>query len=108
MGYRARLELPTPGAYGEIFRRAAVLKGLAVDHENISYLLHKYGEEGRAMKCCEPRDLLNRISDICSFEGRPLHLSTAIIDAAWRNYFGAAHGFDQFRELQPRSQAVAI
>ncbi len=109
MGYRARLELPTPGAYGEIFRRAAILKGLAVDHASISYLLHKYGQEHRPMKCCEPRDLLNRICDICSFEGRPLQLSEAIIDAAWRNYFGVAHGFESFRELpQPRSQAVAI
>ena len=109
MGYRARLELPTPGAYGEIFRRAAISKGLAVDHASISYLLRKYGQEHRPMKCCEPRDLLNRISDICSFEGRPLHLSEAIIDAAWRNYFGAAHGFESFRELpQPQSQAVAI
>src|SRR5215213_7855191 len=109
MGYRARLELPTPAAYGEIFRRAAVSKGLAVDHASISYLLHKYGQEDRPMKCCEPRDLLNRISDICSFEGRPLQLSEAIIDAAWRNYFGAAHRFESFRELpQPQSQAVAI
>lgn len=109
MGYRARLELPTPGAYGEIFRRAAISKGLAVDHASISYLLHKYGQEHRPMKCCEPRDLLNRICDICSFEGRPLQLSEAIIDAAWRNYFGVAHGFESFRELpQPRSQAVAI
>lgn len=109
MGYRARLELPTPGAYGEIFRRAAVSKGLAVDHASISYLLHKYGQERRPMKCCEPRDLLNRICDICSFEGRPLHLSEAIIDAAWRNYFGVAHGFESFRELpQPQSQAVAM
>ncbi len=109
MGYRARLELPTPGAYGEIFRRAAISRGLAVDHTSISYLLHKYGQEHRPMKCCEPRDLLNRICDICSFEGRPLQLSEATIDAAWRNYFGVAHSFESFRELpHPRSQAVAM
>jgi len=109
MGYRARLELPTPGAYGEIFRRAATSRGLAVDHESISYLLHKYGEERRAMKCCEPRDLLNRMSDICTFEGRPLQLSTSVIDAAWRNYFGAAHGFEAFNDFtQSASRAVSV
>lgn len=109
MGYRARLELPTPGAYGEIFKRAAATKGLAVDHDSISYLLHKYGAEGRAMKCCEPRDLLNRISDICSFEGHPLQLSPALIDAAWGNYFGVGHSFEPVRELpRPQSQAVAV
>ena len=109
MGYRARLELPTPGAYGEIFKRAAATKGLVVDHDSISYLLHKYGAEGRAMKCCEPRDLLNRISDICSFEGHPMQLSPALIDAAWGNYFGIGHSFEPVRELpRPQSQAVAV
>jgi hypothetical protein len=97
MGYRARLELPTPAAYGEIFRRAAALRGLAVDHENVSYLLHKYGAESRPMKCCEPRDLLNRISDICALEGRALQVSPDLIDAAWGNYFGTAHGFGSYK-----------
>jgi hypothetical protein len=107
MGYRARLELPTPGAYGEIFRRAAISKGLAVDHANLSYLLHKYGQEDRPMKCCEPRDLLNRIADICSFEGRPLQLSPALIDRAWGNYFGTAHAFGSYQDTA-RTQAVAV
>jgi len=107
MGYRARLELPTPAAYGEIFRRAAATKGLAVDHENMNYLLHKYGQEHRPMKCCEPRDLLNRISDICAFQDRPLQLSPALIDAAWGNYFGTAHGFSAYKETA-RAQAQAV
>lgn len=108
MGYRARLELPAPGAYSEIFKRAAALKGLAVDHDSIRYVLHKYDAEGRPMKCCEPRDLLNRISDICSFEGRPLQVSQALIDAAWGNYFGTAHSFEAFEELPQTSQAVTF
>lgn len=109
MGYRARLELPAPGAYREIFTRAAASKGVAVDQESMNYLLHKYRIEGRPMKCCEPRDLLNRISDICSFEGRPLQLSQALIDAAWGNYFGTGHGFESFNEsTQSQSQAVAV
>lgn len=107
MGYRARLELPTPGAYGEIFRRAAASRGLAVDHDSISHLLHKYGVENRPMKSCEPRDLLNRMSDICSFEGRPLTVSPALIDKAWGNYFGTAHGFKKFTGNQ-HTQAAAV
>ena len=107
MGYRARLELPTPGAYGEIFRRAAALKGLVVDHDSVNHLLHKYGEEDRPMKCCEPRDLLNRMSDICSLEGRALQVSPALIDAAWGNYFGTAHGFGGYRNGR-HAQAAAV
>jgi hypothetical protein len=107
MGYRARLELPTPGAYGEIFKRAAAARGLTVDDVNLNYLLHKYGAEGRPMKSCEPRDLLNRVSDICTFEGHPFQLSPALIDIAWANYFGTGHSYESYREnLQMQSVAV--
>lgn len=109
MGYRARLELPTPAAYGEIFKRAAATKGIVVDHASVSYLLRKYGAESRPMKCCEPRDLLNRVSDICSFEGQAMTLTPALIDAAWANYFGAAHGFESYQPMsQAQSQAVGV
>ena len=93
MGYRAKLDVPSPAAYGEIFRRAVAAKRVTTDDETVGYLLHKYGEEGRAMKSCEPRDLLNRIADICAFEGRPLEVSRQLIDIAWSNYFGTQHSF---------------
>ena len=93
-GYRARVELPTPDAYSEIFRRAAAANGFAVQESNINYLLSKYSAEQRPMKSCEPRDLLNRISDVCLFEGRPLELNSELIDLAWGNYFGTAHSFN--------------
>jgi hypothetical protein len=95
MGYRARLELPTPGAFGEIFRRAAASRRLTFDEAILKYVLHKYGTEGRPMKSCEPRDLLNRIADICHFEGIPLQLSPELIDTAWANYFGTSHMFER-------------
>ena len=81
---------------------------MTADHATITYLLRKYGAEGRAMKCCEPRDLLNRVADICSFEGSALQLSPTLIDAAWANYFGTAHGFEQYSETwRTQSQAVS-
>jgi surface antigen len=45
------------------------------------------------MKACEPRDLLDRVTDICLFEGRALEVNPKLIDVAWRNYFGTSHGF---------------
>ncbi len=47
--------------------------------------------EHRQMKACEPRDLLDRVTDICLFEGHALELSPKVLDLAWRNYFGTAH-----------------
>jgi hypothetical protein len=94
MGYRARVEPPTPAAFAEIFKRVAKNRGVAIDDSCLSHVLHKYSREQRVMKGCEPRDLLNKVTDICLFEGRTLHLTPELVDLAWGNYFGTAHGFD--------------
>ena len=94
MGYRARVEPPTPAAYVEIFKRASYTRGLKVERACLDHLLNNYTLEHRQMKSCEPRDLLDRMTDICLFEGRPPEVSVRLIDAAWRNYFGTSHGFD--------------
>ena len=93
MGYRARVELPTPAAYIEIFKRAAHTRGIRVDQISLDYILNNYMIEHRQMKSCEPRDLLERVIDICRFEGRPMELSPKVIEQAWRNYFGTSHRF---------------
>jgi len=94
MGYRARVEPPTPAAYVEIFRRAAFTRGLRVEQPILDYVLNNYMLEHRQMKACEPRDLLDRAVDICLFEGIPIELTPKLIDGAWRNYFGTSHGFN--------------
>ena len=93
MGYRARVEPPTPAAYLEIFKRAAYTRGLRCDQTCLDHILNNYMIEHRQMKACEPRDLLDRVTDICLFEGRTLEIEPKVIDVAWRNYFGASHGF---------------
>ncbi len=45
------------------------------------------------MKGCEPRDLLDRATDICQFEKHKLELTPHIVDIAWSNYFGTSHSF---------------
>src|ERR1041384_1723928 len=93
MGYRARVEPPTPAAYVEIFKRAAYTRGIRCEQTCLDHILNSYMIEHRQMKACEPRDLLDRVTDICLFEGRTLELNPKLIDVAWRNYFGASHGF---------------
>lgn len=101
MGYRARVEPPTPSAYTEIFKRAAYTRGLQCDQACLDHLLNTYMIEHRQMKGCEPRDLLNRVTDICLFEGRPLELSPKLLDIAWKNYFGTSHVFAPLVEGRP-------
>ncbi len=93
MGYRARVEPPTPEAYSEIFNRVASNRGIRVEQSVLDHVLNKYRIERRMLKGCEPRDLLDRATDICLFEGQPLALSNHVIDIAWRNYFGTSHSF---------------
>jgi len=108
MGYRARVEPPTPGAYVQIFQRVAVTRGIHFDQVCIDHVLKKYESEHRQMKGCEPRDLLDRVKDICLFESTTIELTPALIDLAWQNYFGVAHGFSpshQFSDPQgPHNQ----
>lgn len=102
MGYRARVEPPTPAAYIEIFKRAAHTRGMRVEQVCLDYILNNYMISHRQMKSCEPRDLLDRVLDICLFEGQPIELTPKVIDSAWRNYFGTSHGFTQETESQRR------
>lgn len=93
MGYRARVEPPTPAAYSEIFRHQAKRRGVVFDQSLLEHILTKYRIERRQMKGCEPRDLLDRATDLCLFEGNRVVLTPQVIDVAWRNYFGTSHTF---------------
>src|SRR5262249_19035940 len=93
MGYRASIDPPSTSAYIEIFKRAAGERCIAINQDCLDHLLRKYAIEDRLMKSCEPRDLLNRVADICRFEERAFELTPHLIDLAWKNYFGSAHSF---------------
>jgi predicted ATPase with chaperone activity len=92
MGYRVRIEPPSESTYRQIFARYADMVGITYSPELVDELLERYGREQRTRKACEPRDLINRFLDICQFEGVPPTLDRPLLDLAWRNYFGMAHG----------------
>src|SRR6266478_5316341 len=93
MGYRARVEPPTAQAYCEIFKSQAYKRGIVCAQSVLDHVLNKYRIERKQMKGCEPRDLLDRATDICLFEAHKLELTPHVIDIAWRNYFGTSHTF---------------
>ena len=90
LGYRARIHPPSIADYSKIFKLAATKLKIAFDEASLAHLLNKYETEGRTPKSCEPRDLLNRVSDVCLFRGFQPHLTPELIDLAWNNYFGGA------------------
>jgi predicted ATPase with chaperone activity len=89
MGYRVYLGSPTQEQYTKIFNMYAQKVGTTVAPEVIEHVLARYKAEEREMKCCEPRDLIERSRDICKFHKRELELTPKIIDLAWFGYFGA-------------------
>jgi hypothetical protein len=90
LGYRLSLESPDPETYGRIFRRTVEARGLRYDPRLLEALLARYAQEHRQMRSCQPRDLVDRCADICSYENRPLVLTGDLLERAWLYYFGAA------------------
>jgi hypothetical protein len=55
-------------------------------------LMQRYRGEERPLRCCDPRDLIERVRDICRFHRRKAVLSDELVDLAWKGYFGESAG----------------
>lgn len=89
MGYRLHIDKPTPQRYVEIFRRYAAGAGAPpVDPALLEKLIERYGQEGRELRSSEPRDLVERVRDICRLRNEPLEVTQRNLDLAWSAYFG--------------------
>ncbi len=90
MGYRLYVMAPSPETYAEIFNRYAATHGLAVEPAVLEHLDQRYGRERREPKACEPRDLIDRVIEICKYRREPIRLNADTLDMAWNGYFGAS------------------
>jgi hypothetical protein len=89
MGYRLFLAPPSPERYREIFEQYAGRHGIPVASGLVTRLLERYASEGRELRGCEPRDLIERARDICRLTGRALELNDDVMALAWTGYFGS-------------------
>lgn len=88
MGYRLYLGYVSEDQYEKIFKRYASKRQLEVSDDLLENLFERYREEERPLRGCEPRDLIERARDICTYRNIPPQLNEEIIDTAWRGYFG--------------------
>lgn len=88
MGYRLRMEAPSPEQYATIFGKYAEQMGMPVEQSVLPQLMQRYQAESRELRACEPRDLIQRARDICRYLNNPEHLTPDLLDIAWRGYFG--------------------
>jgi hypothetical protein len=88
IGYRIHMDRPDDQRYAEIFRAYATSVRLECHESLITYLLNRYHAEGRELRACEPRDLIERCRDICSLSKQLPRIDRELLDAAWKGYFG--------------------
>lgn len=107
MGYRLHMASPTPEQYRRIFHEYAARQGATVIPAVLENIMARYQEQGRQLRGCEPRDIIERAKDICKFHNRPLELSQKVIDIAWTGYFGEGTMLVNKREQQEDKTAKA-
>lgn len=108
MGYRLRIESPTPAAYRRIFERYARHKGIAFDPGLLDFIVDRYQAEDRPLRGCEPRDLLERASDVFRLRGSPRQLDREVLDIAWFGYFGGLNDMNAPADTILRTPRAAV
>src|SRR5205814_5149037 len=88
MGYRLHLDRPSPQRFEEIFNRYAAITGVTPESGLMPALLTRYQKENRELRASEPRDLIERVRDICALNRQPFALTRQNLDLAWTAYFG--------------------
>lgn len=88
MGYRLQMATPTPERYAEIFCKYAARWKAEVPDGLVDWLMKRYHAEGRELRGCEPRDLVNRARDVCQLRRQPMQLNQDVLEIAWASYFG--------------------
>ncbi len=89
IGYRLFLGNPDGPEYAQIFRRYLSRYGLTADDDLIESLVDRHERENKPMRGCIPRDLIERVRDICRYRGHPFRVDDELIDLAWHGYFGS-------------------
>ena len=86
--YKIEVENPTEAEFRDLFKIMAPIMGFEFNETVISYLIDThYKTTGRPFRCCQPRDLLLQVKNLCLFEGEELRLTEERIDFAVENYF---------------------
>jgi len=86
--YKIEVLDPTQDEFRDLFRLMAPKMGFEYDDEVVTYLIEKhYLAVGRRFRCCQPRDLLLQVRNLCFYEKQQPTMSKEFMDFAVENYF---------------------
>ena len=89
IAYKIEVADPSPREFKELCQLWAQRLGLECRPEAIEHLLVRhFGEGGRPMRYCHPRDLMLQVRAFCEFNDLPPVVTAKAIDVAVKNYFG--------------------
>ncbi|HVX11755.1 MAG TPA: AAA family ATPase [Pirellulales bacterium] len=77
---------PTESEFRQLFRVLAPKLGFEFNGDAVDYLIRTH-YVGRPFRCCQPRDLLLQIKNLCDFQGETPLMSPENFDFAVENYF---------------------
>ena len=86
--FKVKVPNPTDDEYREIWRRLCAREKVPYDDAVVEELLEGYYRRtGRALHGAHPRDLLNHVVHAARYMGRPVQLTTDLIELACATYF---------------------
>lgn len=86
--YKVSVSDPDREQYREIFRRECASRGIDNSDEIVGQLMEQWYVNGRPMRGCHPRDLVDALVDeMRASGGSHAHVTTVEVDEACRSYF---------------------
>jgi SpoVK/Ycf46/Vps4 family AAA+-type ATPase len=86
--YKIKIDGPNQEDFLKIFALVARKRKVPLNEEALIHLLQKkYSAIGNVYANYQPVFLIDQMISICEFEGKPRHMSPALIDRAWANMF---------------------
>ncbi len=86
--YKLEVSRPDESLYKEIFQAECKKQRVLWDEAKVDYLISKhYKKFNRPFNCCEPRDLLAQVQDLCAYQGIEAQMTENILDQVAANYF---------------------
>jgi hypothetical protein len=86
--YKIAVTDPSIEQFTRIFELNCRRRGLQFHPVIVAYLYRRhYRPYGRALRSCQPRDLLDQVTALCRFEGREPAVTRSLLDKACDAYF---------------------
>jgi hypothetical protein len=86
--YKIYTKNPTLEEFGRIFELNCRRAGVAFDPGVVEHLVRQYYRPRQIeMRACHPRDIVNHVLDLATYENRPPAITRELLDVACASYF---------------------